>query len=247
MSPGPLLLPRSEAHLWLAFPEEAKDPALVAEYIALLTDDERARYHRHQVERHRHEFLITRALVRTVLSRYAAVAPDAWRFGTNEHGRPEIATPAGAPPLRFNLSNTRGLVACLVALDREIGVDVESLDRPSHDLAVADRFFSTTEVRDLRALPEAEQKARFFTYWTLKEAYIKARGMGLAIPLGQFSLHIEEPLRVSFDPRLADDPASWQLATMRPSERHFLAAAIRRERDDLAIVTRRVVPLRDEG
>jgi 4'-phosphopantetheinyl transferase len=105
-------------------------------------------------------------------------------------------------------------------------------------------------VRALRALPEAEQDARFFTYWTLKESYIKARGMGLAIPLAHFSLHVppESPLRISFDPRLDDDADAWQLASMRPSERHLLALAIRRKgEDDLTIVTKRVVPLaRDE-
>jgi 4'-phosphopantetheinyl transferase len=248
MPPRPLTLARSEVHVWLAHPEQARDADLCAAYVDLCTEEERARHARHQIERHRHEFLVTRALVRTVLSRYAPIAPQAWRFVNNAHGRPEIAGP-DAPPLRFNLSNTNGLVACAVALDRELGIDVESLERPSQNLGVADRFFSPTEVRDLRALPEADQAERFFTYWTLKESYIKARGMGLSIPLAQFSLSIEpeRPVRIAFDPLLDDDADAWQLATMRPTERHMLAVAIRRKDEpDLDIVTRRVVPLRED-
>ena len=249
-------LPRGEAHLWLVRPDEV-DGALDERYLGLCTEEERARHARHMIPRHRREFLLTRALARTTLSRYADVPPEAWRFDANPHGRPEIAGPAGAPAIRFNLSNTRDLIACLVALDREIGVDVENMDRPSRDLDVADRFFSRAEVRALRALPAERQRDRFFVYWTLKEAYIKARGMGHAIPLAHIGVRFDDehliarPARappqaigIGFDARLEDDAASWQFRSMRFGERHFAAVAIRRkEEPDLALVTREVVPL----
>src|SRR6185503_2215825 len=151
-----------------------------------------------------------------------------------------------ACPLRFNLSNTEGLIACLVADDREIGVDVEDLERRGETVAIADRFFSPLEVAALRAVPEERQRARFFDYWTLKEAYIKARGMGLAIPLDHFSFVIEPgaPIGIAFDPRLPDDPSTWQFAQLRPTARHVISVAVRRAGEpDLRLVVRRTIPL----
>ena len=98
-------------------------------------------------------------------------------------GKPTIAHPKDIAPLSFNLSHTERLIVCLVALDREVGVDAEDTERAGETVEVADRFFSPTEVAALRALPAQSRRRRFFQYWTLKEAYIKARGMGLSLPL----------------------------------------------------------------
>ena len=219
------------------------DAALLASYGELMTPEERARNARYMFERSRREHLVGRALVRTTLSRYADVAPGAWRFREGERGRPEIDGPEGALGLRFNLSHTTGLVAVAVARGLDVGVDVEDGARQRTTVEIADRFFSQREVADLRALPAAEQRDRFFTYWTLKEAYIKAVGLGLAIPLDHFSFLLEPgaPVGVEFAPERDDDPADWQFDRARPSERHHLAVAVRRGRArDLAIVVRDV-------
>jgi 4'-phosphopantetheinyl transferase len=245
MSPAPLALEPGDAHLWYVAPEKLTDPELLALYRAWLAPDERQRHSRYRFDKHRHEYLITRALVRWVLSRYAPVAPAEWQFDCNEHGRPHIRAPAVLPRLRFNLSNTQSLVACLVAEDLEIGVDVEEMDRSGETVAIADRFFSPTEVVDLRALPPERQRARFFEYWTLKESYIKAKGKGLAIPLEQFSFHLspEGPVRISFDPRLGDDPGAWQFIQQRPTPRHQVAVALRRgSAPDHRLHTRWILP-----
>ncbi len=222
----------------------AIDPALSTAYEALLAPDERARRARYHFEHSRVEYLLTRALARTTLSRYAPVPPAAWTFRQNSYGRPEIALPEHGW-LRFNLSNTRGLIACVVARDREIGVDVEDTERTGETVGVADRFFSPREVAALRALPEGERRSRFFDYWTLKEAYIKARGMGLAIPLDQFSFLLDgaPPVRIAFDSRLGDDAGSWQFEQFALTARHRTAAAVRREGEDLRFVVRETVPL----
>ncbi len=241
-------LPEDEVHLWYLLPDEIEDARLFTAYEALLSPEERARRDRYRFEHSRREMVFTRALVRTTLSLYAPVSPAAWTFRQNEYGRPEIDLDIhpGLPPLRFNLSNTRGLIACVITLDREVGVDVEDTTRPGETVSIADSFFSSTEVRALRALPEQQRRARFFDYWTLKEAYIKARGMGLALPLDQFSFLLDEapPIRIAFDPKLADDPSSWQFEQFSLSPDHKTSAAVRRgPGPDLRFVVRATVPL----
>jgi 4'-phosphopantetheinyl transferase len=241
----------NEAHLWLAEPDSIDRPELLRAYEGILTDDELQRKNRFRFPEHRHLFLVSHALVRTVLSSYADVSPGDWRFVTNAHGRPEIAGPATAPPLRFNLSHTKGLAACLVTLDREVGVDVEDCERSGDLLGVADRFFSPSEVRDLRALPADQQWRRFFCYWTLKESYIKAKGKGLAIPLGQFSFDLDRAdysgIQIGFDPRLRDDPAKWQFFLFSYGRRHMVAGAVERREDEVRLRVHETVPSVDNG
>lgn len=238
----------SEAHLWIARPAEIRDPELVLAYDALLTTDERVKVSRYRFEKDRHTSLVTRALVRTVLSRYAAVSPGDWRFVANEYGRPEVHEPREERSLRFNLSHTSGLVVCLVSRDREVGVDVEDSTRGGDLLDVADRFFSPFEVKALRALPPGEQMDRFFLYWTLKESYIKARGMGLAISLSAFSFDLDSPgsgIRVLLDPSLEDDPGRWQFTALSYGRRHAIAAGVEsKQGSGVRLVLRETVPLR---
>jgi 4'-phosphopantetheinyl transferase len=245
-------LPENEAHLWIARPDEARDAGLLFRYEALLSEDERRKCSRFVFEKDQHTCLVTRALVRTVLSRYAPVPPERWRFAFNEYGRPAIDEPRDERWLRFNVSHTTGLVVCLVARQREVGVDVEDRKRSGQLLEVADRFFSPFEVEALRALPREEQLDRFFFYWTLKESYIKARGMGLAIPLSQFSFELdsarERGIRIRFDPELRDDPARWDFSALSYGRRHAIASSLERlHQDEIRIVLRETLPLAEPG
>ena len=146
--------------------------------------------------------------------------------------------------LSFNLTNTEGLIACLIARDRELGVDVEDTQRRGETVSIADRFFSPSEVKDLHAVPEASKRDRFFDYWTLKEAYIKARGFGLALPLGDFAFRLDPPRAptIAFEPALDDDPSTWQFLQEWPTQQHRLALAVRRTGRDLSVRMREVVP-----
>jgi 4'-phosphopantetheinyl transferase len=132
-------------------------------------------------------FVVAHGLLRLVLARYAHAPAAELRFLTTAHGRPELQVPAGPRRLRFNLSHSRGLVGCAVAFDRDIGFDVERLRLPA-PLEVADSYFSREELRELHRLHPARQPDRFYTLWTLKEAYLKARGVGLGLPLDSFSI-----------------------------------------------------------
>ncbi|HWA99115.1 MAG TPA: 4'-phosphopantetheinyl transferase superfamily protein, partial [Pirellulales bacterium] len=185
------LLGREEVAVWCVEDGPQITDSLLARYERLLNDDERSRYERYRADRAKRQFLIGRALVRTTLSRYEpSVSPEQWWFEANEYGRPEIAPGLIATALRFNLSHTDGFAACAVAWENDIGVDVEFVARRTGGVHLARRFFSASEVDDLLRLPAEQQRDAFFDYWTLKEAYIKARGMGLAIPLGHFSFHL---------------------------------------------------------
>lgn len=238
------VLPVNAVHVDLLHTANAEALARLDAYRTLLSEDEHERMARFVFDRDRTAFLMTRALVRTMLSRYASIAPGQWRFITNVHGRPEILDrPSGVPDLRFNISHTDGLIACAVTIGREVGVDVEHIGRHlTHD--VAGRHFAPGEVSDLRRLPEEQQRRVFFDYWTLKESYIKARGFGLALPLGDFAFKLDPPHPpvIAFEPALDDDPATWQFLQDWPTPHHRLAVAVRRDGSDLPVRIREVVP-----
>ena len=237
-------LPFSAVHIDLVETANAAALDQLDSYKALLSEDEHERMARLVFDRDQRAFVITRAHVRTMLSRYAAVAPTDWRFVENVHGRPEILDrPAGTPDLRFNISHTDGLIACAVTIGREVGVDVEHIGRHlTHD--IAGRFFAPDEVADLRRLPLDDQERVFFDYWTLKEAYIKARGFGLALPLGEFAFKLNPPgpPAITFLPSLDDDPSTWQFMQDWPTPQHRLGLAVRRTGRDLSIRIRFVTP-----
>jgi len=216
-----LLGPR-EAHLHIVrladFADEPEE-ALMARFGGLLSEDERERVERPTLQKRRREILLTRMLVRTRLSLYAEIDPKDWHFGVGERGRPFIADPIPSSFIDFNLTHTEGMIVCLVAPHAGIGIDVEYLPRRNDTAAIASHFFAPEEQADLGD--------RFFTYWTLKEAYIKARGKGLALPLDGFWFDLagEEPT-ISFDERIDDDPALWRFQSFELSPDHLCSVAL---------------------
>lgn len=241
-----LTLNPGEVHVWFTFPQEINDAGLLKAYHGLLNDEERQKQNRYYLEQHRHEYLIARALVRSVLSRYVEKAPKEWRFSKSQHGRPEIEHDYDTPPLRFNLSHANGLIACAVTLEHEVGIDVEDTKRKAINVDMASRFFSTPEIKALLSMPDHEKEDRFFHYWTLKESYIKACGRGLSAPMNQFSFHFANDrfLGISFDPLLAEDPKSWQFFILKPTKRHKAAVALRKGNlSKFQITARRIIPL----
>lgn len=203
---------------------------------ALLDDAERARAGRYHFERDRLVYIAAHALGRTLLSEWAGGAPQDWRFAVGDHGKPEVA----ASRLRLNLSHTRGLAAAALTLDHDVGIDVEWLDRKAPTMDLARRFFAPAECVQLEAQPEAAFVETFLAFWTLKEAYVKAIGKGLAQPLDSFAFTLD-PLAIRFDAALADDPAGWLFRRFRPSPTHLMALALRHP-DPAAVTvqTRRV-------
>ena len=227
----------THADVWYMFPDAIRDPELLNDYWNILSNDEISRGERFCFDRDRHRHLVTWALARTMLSSYADISPKAWEFGNNQYGRPHISGPVSAPNLRFNLSHTRNLIACIVAPEFDVGIDVEDCRRNISGPAIARRYFSAREVAAFERLTKNEQAAAFFEYWTLKEAYVKAVGRGISLGLARFSFELDDrslrvddperrPPRISFD-GLNDDPATWQFAQYKPTPHHAMAIAIR--------------------
>jgi 4'-phosphopantetheinyl transferase len=199
-------------YLWCAYPDDLLDEAAARRCAALLDAEERARRQRFRSERRRCEFLTTHALARTALSHYRSVAPQDWRFTANAYGKPALEPDCG---LRFNLSNSAALAVCLVAdAPVEVGVDVEAIARAGQIAGVAHKVFSAAERAQIDALGEAEKLDRCLSLWTLKEAYVKARGMGMgsALPLGEISFLFDRAgaLRLEVERALDEDAARWQ-------------------------------------
>ena len=153
----------------------------------VVSEEERSTADRFKFERDRLRYLATRRMVRNLLSKYADIEPDAWKFETNEFGKPSI-DPEQYAGLYFNVSHTSSTIVCAVAIFPHIGVDIEDqIHSDYHE--VATRFFANDEQEWLRAAESVQdESARFLAIWTLKEAYIKAVGKGLTIPLTSFSV-----------------------------------------------------------
>lgn len=209
--------------------DEDEDPVMGARLKRLLSEDERDRQLRFHFASDRQSYLSAHALTRTVLAALTGAAPHDLQFDVGPHGRPELRARGQAARLRFNLSHTRGRVACAVALEHDVGVDVEQVERRVEIAQLARHVFSERERAALLALPEGPQRERFFRIWTLKESYIKAVGKGLAIPLRSITLGFEAtlPPRIEFAPPIDDVAGDWQFRTWWPLPAHMLSVAAR--------------------
>jgi 4'-phosphopantetheinyl transferase len=243
-------LTRAETHLWLAFYDEITEQSLHSAYRELLNPAEKEQESRFYFARDRRRYLITRALARTVLSRYAPIHPKEWVFSANAYGRPEIVNAqARDAGLSFNISHTHSLIALGVAKRRALGVDVENFRAREVSLDIADRFFAPQEVAALAATPPRQQQYRFFEYWTFKEAYIKARGMGLSLPLDKFSFHYpnDRAVEIAIDPELGDEARRWQFWQFRPRPEYLVAICAERVGAQFpSPVVRQAIPMLSE-
>ena len=214
-------------HVWIGRPAAAE--AWPVDVGLVLSPDERARHQRYLREADRRLFLAAHVMVRHVLSHHTDIEPAAWRFGVGDHGRPEIVNEDAPLGLRFNLSHTDGMIAVLVHGRLDAGVDVERVGRVDDPLALAGRVFAPAEHTALAGLPPAQRALRFTRVWTLKEAFIKATGMGLAMPLSDF--WFDDPdadgPSVSCRDSIDREPDAWSFAVYRPSPEHVLSTACR--------------------
>jgi 4'-phosphopantetheinyl transferase len=211
-------------HVWRAATE---CPSRIADLARLLTPDENDRANRFHFKKDRDLFVRARGLLRTILGRYLHVEPERLRFDYSKFGKPALVDTDGMP-LRFNVAHSGDQILFAFALAREIGVDVE---RVRDDLAtdeIATRFFSPHEVTTLRALPADLRVESFFRCWTLKEAYIKARGEGLSLPLDRFTVSVDprEPAALVAVEDVPEEVSRWSLWDLNPCAGYAGALAV---------------------
>jgi 4'-phosphopantetheinyl transferase len=236
---------QNEVHVWFARPEDAVDPDLLAYYMSILSAEEKERHQRFHFDRDRHLFLVSHALVRRVLSSYIDVEPSAWQFCNNNFGRPEISNSDISSSLRFNLSHTTGLAACVVTLNADCGIDAERIRARGDQMGIAGKMFATPELEELKKLQGQAFHERFFAYWTLHEAYCKALGVGIA-HCGRgycFAAGSDGCYGISFESRSSGHDRHWQFTIIRPGVGHIVAVAVCLE--DLSgreVVHRFIVP-----
>jgi 4'-phosphopantetheinyl transferase len=214
--------PSGLIRLFFAAPFAADDVSGLEAASRLLGADEAERAGRFVFDRDRMRFIAGHALVRRALSRCLDVDPADWRFAANAHGRPEVSLPEAGRQFRFSASRTDGMVMCAIAAGREIGADIEKL-RP-YPAGVVKRYFAGREAAAIAQKDEPERSAEFFKLWTLKEAYCKAKGVGLAIPTDKLSFDVSgNPPALAILPPLEDDSAAWAFRTLSPPGGYLVA------------------------
>ena len=219
------MLADNVVHVWIGSEDLLDDPANVARFTALMSDDELARDRRFLVEPARRLHRLARGMQREVLSSYLpGTSPRELRFISGATGRPALAAPYDASGLEFNLAHTRGLVVLAVARGRAVGIDVEIHDKKV-PLEVARRFFSEVEADALESLPAEAQPRRFLRLWTLKEAYLKAIGTGIAGGLDGMTFRIDDAGACTFERATDADAARWSFSQFDVGARHVLALA----------------------
>ena len=228
-----MTLGEDEVCAYLADPDRVRSRQ-DAEHV--LSPDDRAHVSRFRFERDRHLALASRALQRFALSACARVAPSAWQFAADDHGKPRITAPTTSPPLAFSVANTPGLVACAVNHGRCVGIDVEGV-RSDIPFGVVERCWSRDERNTFDALAPVDQRRRFVETWTAKEAYVKARGLGLSLDLRHVEvLFIDGQPQLRLDPSFEDDATQWHLTLWAPTSSHAAAVCVRTDGRPVRVV-----------
>ena len=215
------------AHVYLTLADEIPENRMAA-LEDVLPAEELDRAGRFAFPKDRRLYVIARAHIRLVLSQYARVRPIDWRFRATTFGKPFIANQHESAPLCFSLSHTAGMVSSLVSRVEDSGIDTEHVERQTDCLKLAKYAFTPGESAALELLSGVELKWRFYEYWTLKEAYSKARGLGLSIGLDQISFAIDQNhITPTFESSLGEKAKDWHFKSVRPSPSHQLGIAMK--------------------
>jgi 4'-phosphopantetheinyl transferase len=223
--PDNLILSSQDVHVWRA--ELEQPTAWVEKLSQTLSEDEQIRAKRFYYERDRKHFIVGRGLLRTLLSRYAGIAPDQLQFCYIPRGKPSLAATGTDSSIQFNLSHSQGLALYAVTRDRQIGIDLEYIRSTSDVEKLAQRFFSPRESAIIHSLPPDQKQIAFFHAWTCKEAYLKATGEGLAqLEQVEVSLDLEKPPRLLSIKENCQPPTQWTLQALTPATDYMAALAV---------------------
>ena len=223
--PGVLKLTNRDVHVWRLGLDVSDD--IARRFENSLSSDERARSDRFRFAHDRRRFVVRRGVLRVLLGWYLGLRPDQLRMEYNPYGKPALSGQASQRSIQFNLTHSGELALIAVTLGRKVGVDVERLNPSVDELEIAERFFSQREITTLRGLFGPVRTEAFFRCWTRKEAYLKARGMGLTC----FLDHLDEyvPCGHGAPVNVWDDPAElpgWSIQDLCPTLGHVAALVV---------------------
>jgi 4'-phosphopantetheinyl transferase len=195
------------------------------EALSVLSASERACAGRFAFQEDKESYVFAHALLRRTLSEMDdSVAPAAWTFDAEPHGKPVLAHHGTRGRIAFNLTHTRGVVACACASRGSVGIDVEAIDRRADYMELAAAYFAPGEIADLRNATDQGRHERFIELWTLKEAYVKAVGRGLGVDLQTFAFSRDDAGLLHFKPP-SGDSGRWTFALFALDARYRMALA----------------------
>lgn len=216
---------KNEVHIWYQVVNLDLSPALEDSYLGLLPDDEQKKFSNFVTRSKKLEYLFTRLLVRKILSQYTGFPSASWTFDSNKFGRPIVSYPTLRTPLQFNISHSQSLITIAIGQECELGIDLESKEKVANLSDLARNNFSEYEFQIFKMAPSNQQIEKFYQYWTLKESYLKARGIGLSIPTKDFSFKLENGIQLDIARSLDQHPENWQFKLIQPVKNYQLALA----------------------
>lgn len=226
LPPAGITLGAEEVHVWRASLEVPESQILQLSALLSMDEQERARHYRFRHDQQR--FVVARGWLRTILAQYLQVQAAEVRFSYNAHGKPGLDPAQRLADLQFNLAHSEDLALYVISQGRRVGVDLEHLRPGLADDRVTDTVFAPREVAALRSLPPLEQERAFFACWTRKEAYVKARGEGLLLPLDAFEVSLlpgEPPALLSM-PGDPNEVTRWSLCELNLGAEYAATLAV---------------------
>jgi 4'-phosphopantetheinyl transferase len=221
-----LMEENEEVHVWCVTLDVS--PGDLQFLHGTMSEDELARSARFRSQKDRERYIASRGFLRVIIGRYLGVSPDHLQFSYSEHGKPGLCGENQRDMLRFNLSHSDELALYAIGHNRDLGIDIERIHSEIMDWEIAERFFSPREVDVLRSLPPRMQREAFFNCWTRKEAFIKATGKGLSLPLDQFDVTLTpgQPAQLKstlWDP---EEASRWALLALSPAPGYAAALCV---------------------
>ena len=222
------LLGATDVHIWRVSLEQS--PKHVKRFRHLLSPDEHVRADRFHFEIDRTHFIVARACLRILLGHYLKRSPGEIKFSYSDYGKPQLAD--SDTTLKFNLSHSHGLALYAFTRIGEVGADIERIRSDFASEDIAQRYFSATETACLTQLPVQMRDEAFFNCWTRKEAFIKAKGMGLSLPLDQFDVAFEpsKPAALLLTRWDKDEALRWSIQAIDVGRGYVAAVAVEAQR-----------------
>jgi 4'-phosphopantetheinyl transferase len=231
-APKDIELGKKDIQLWRidlhAFQENSD------KFFPFLSSEEKKRSERFYFERDKKNYIITRGVLRKLLGNLLQRPPSSIHLTYGEHGKPFLKKKNHEPDIRFNVSHSKNFALIAFTLGRDIGVDVEYIRKLKH-ISIARRFFSDDEVKDILSLPSSDQLEAFFSCWTRKEAYIKAKGGGLSLPLRSFTVSPSQhrPASLIYTYKHLEEVSKWSIYDVVINDKYKAALAVREKNFNL--------------